>query len=49
MSGKQHPEEFKLEAIKQIIERGNRTGDVTERLGVSTKSLSGNPSIYNRY
>ena len=40
MSGKRYPEEFKLEAIKQITERGYKAGDVAERLGVTTKSLS---------
>lgn len=39
MSGKRYPEEFKLEAIKQITERGYKIGDVAERLGVTTKSL----------
>jgi transposase len=39
MSGKRYPREFKLEAIKQITERGYKIGDVAERLGVTTKSL----------
>lgn len=40
MSGKRYPEEFKLEAVKQITERGYKPSDVAERLGVTTKSLS---------
>ena len=40
MSGKRYTEEFKLDAIKQITERGYKIGDVAERLGVTSKSLS---------
>jgi len=32
-------EEFKAEAVKQVSERGYSVADVSERLGVSTKSL----------
>jgi len=32
-------EEFKVEAVKQVTERGYSVADVSERLGVSTKSL----------
>jgi len=39
MSGKRYTEEFKLDAIKQITERGYKIGDVAERLGVTYKSL----------
>jgi transposase len=34
-------DEFKLEAIKQITERGYSVADVSKRLGVSTHSLYG--------
>ena len=34
-------EEFKLDAIKQITERGYSVADVSSRLGVSTHSLYG--------
>lgn len=50
MSGKRYTEEFKLEAIKQVAERGYKANEVAERLGVTTKSLSdwqkkyGNPN-----
>ena len=39
MSGKRYTEEFKIEAVKQITDRGYSVGDVAERLGVTTKSL----------
>jgi transposase len=39
MKGIRYTDEFKSEAIKQIIERGHRLADVAKRLGVSTKSL----------
>lgn len=39
MSGKRYTEEFKLEAIKQITERGYKIADVAKRLGVTQKSL----------
>lgn len=34
-------EEFKIDAIKQINERGYSVADVSERLGVRTHSLYG--------
>jgi len=34
-------DEFKLDAIKQITERGYSVADVSKRLGVSTYSLYG--------
>lgn len=40
MSAKRYPEEFKIEAVKQITERGYKAGEVAVRLGVTTKSLS---------
>jgi transposase len=39
MSGKRYPEEFKIEAVKQVTDRGYSVGDVAARLGVTTKSL----------
>lgn len=39
MSKKRYPEVFKIEAIKQITERGYKIGEVATRLGVTTKSL----------
>jgi transposase-like protein len=34
-------DDFKLDAIKQITERGYSVADVSQRLGVSTHSLYG--------
>ena len=34
-------EDFRLDAIKQIIERRHSVADVSKRLGVSTHSLYG--------
>ena len=39
MSGKRYPEEFKVEAVKQVTDRGYKIGEVAERLGVTPKSL----------
>lgn len=39
MSAKRYPEEFKIEAVKQITERGYSVYDVAKRLGVTTHSL----------
>ena len=34
-----YPEEFKIEAVKQITERGHKVADVSARIGVSQHSL----------
>jgi len=34
-----YTDEFKAEAVKQVTERGYKVREVSERLGVSTKSL----------
>ena len=39
MSSKRYTEEFKLEAVKQITERGHGVADVSARLDVSVPSL----------
>lgn len=39
MRGKRYPEEFKIEAVKQVTERGYKVTEVANRLGVTTKSL----------
>jgi len=39
MSDKRYTEEFKVEAVKQITERGHSVSDVSQRLGVSCYSL----------
>jgi transposase len=37
--GKRYTQEFKSEAVKQITERGYSVADVSERLGICTKTL----------
>ena len=50
MSSKRYTEEFKIEAVKQVTERGFSVYDVAARLGTTTHSLYawirqyGNPS-----
>ena len=39
MSNKRYPEEFKVEAVKQVTERGHSATDVAKRLGVSQPTL----------
>jgi transposase len=39
MSSKRYVEEFKVEAVKQVSERGYAVKEVSERLGISQKSL----------
>ena len=39
MSSKRYPEEFKIEAVKQVTERGHAVADVANRIGVSQHSL----------
>ena len=39
MSRPRYTEEFKIEAVKQVVERGHRVAEVAERSGVSGHSL----------
>ncbi len=39
MSGKRYTEEFKVEAVKQVTDRGYKIGEVANRLGVTAKSM----------
>ena len=39
MSRKRYTEEFKIEAVKQITDRGYKIVEVADRLGVTPKSL----------
>lgn len=41
MGNARFSEDFKIDAIKQITERGHSVADVSKRLGVSTHSLYG--------
>lgn len=36
MSGKRYPEEFKIEAVKQVIDRGHSVSSVATRLDITT-------------
>ena len=39
MSNKRYPEEFKIEAVRQIVDKGYPVAEVASRLGVSQHSL----------
>ncbi len=39
MKGKRYTEEFKIEAVKQVTDRGCSVHEVAERLGTTTHSL----------
>jgi transposase len=39
MSSKRYPDEFKIEAVKQVTEKGHSVADVATRLGTTTHSL----------
>ena len=39
MSGKRYPEEFKIEAVKLVVERGHSVSSVATRLDITTHSL----------
>ena len=39
LSGKRYPEEFKIEAVRQVVDRGYPVVEVASRLGVTTHSL----------
>lgn len=39
MSGKRYTEEFNIEAVRQVTERGHPAAEVAARLGVSAWSL----------
>lgn len=39
MSSKRYPDEFKIEAVKQVVEFGYPVAQVAKRLGITTHSL----------
>ena len=39
MSGKHYPEEFKIEAVKLVVDRGYSVSSVATRLDITTHSL----------
>lgn len=38
-SSKRYPDEFKIEAVKQVTERGHSVAEVADRLGTTTHSI----------
>ena len=39
MSSKRYPEEFKIESVKQVVDRGHSVSSVATRLDITTHSL----------
>ncbi|ENT4378863.1 transposase [Salmonella enterica] len=39
MSSKRYPEEFKMEAVKQVVDRSHSVSSVATRLDITTHSL----------
>lgn len=39
MSSKRYPEEFKIEAVKQVVDRGYSVSSIAIRLDITTHSL----------
>ena len=39
MNGKRYPEDFKLEAVRPVTDRGYKVSEVAQRLGVTVQSL----------
>lgn len=48
MSGQRYTEEFKIQAVKQVTEQGHSMTSVSERLGVSYKSIHDWVKIYSK-
>jgi transposase len=54
MSSKRYTDEFKIEAVRQVTERGFKVAEVAEQLGVTTHSLYvwrrkfGKPGVVHR-
>lgn len=54
MSNKRYTDEFKIEAVRQVTDRGFKVAEVAERLGVTTHSLyawlrkHGKPEVVQR-
>ncbi len=49
MSGKRYPEEFGIEAIRQVMYLGHSIAQLTDRLGVATHSLYAWVRKYSTY
>jgi transposase len=39
MSRKRYPKEFKIEAVKQVVDRGHSVAEVASRLGMTTHTV----------
>ena len=39
MSGKRYSDEFKIEAVKQVVDRGHSVSSVATRLDITTHNL----------
>jgi len=48
MSRQRYPEEFKIEAVKQVTEKGKTVADVAQRLGMSVHSLYAWIKLYSK-
>jgi len=48
MSRQRYPEEFKIEAVKQVTEKGKPVADVAQRLGMSVHSLYAWIKLYSK-
>lgn len=54
MSSKRYTDEFKIEAVRQVTDRGFKVAEVADRLGVTTHSLYawlrkfGKPNVVQR-
>lgn len=48
MSGHRYTEEFKRDAVSQVKDRGYSVKEVSERLGISTKSLYDWTRLYHK-
>ena len=46
MSNKRYTEEFKIEAVRQIVDRGYSVAEVAQRLGTTTHSLYAWKKLY---
>jgi transposase len=40
MSGKRYPEEFKIEAVKQVVDRGDSVASVATRLNITPTAFT---------
>ncbi|KLD69486.1 hypothetical protein Y887_16730, partial [Xanthomonas pisi DSM 18956] len=48
-SSKRYTAEFKVDAVRQVTDRGFKVIEVAERLGVTTHSLYANGVVFTSY